>query len=71
MVVQTKSAKGEVKSTPVSNFVALLKIMKAVIATRIGGGYKRNPFFLTDSGTPIRQPRVLNKAERTRVTRAV
>lgn len=54
-----------------SNFVTLLKIMKSVIATRISGSYKRNPFFTEDSGTPIKQPRVLTKAERTRVTSAV
>ena len=70
MVLQTKSAKGQVKSTPMSNFVTLLRIMKSVIATRISGGYRRNPFFVEDSGTPIRQPRVLTKAERTRVTSA-
>jgi hypothetical protein len=71
MVLQTKSAKGQVKSTPMSNFVTLLKIMKSVIATRISGGYKRNPFFVEGSGTPIKHPRVLTKAERTRVTSAV
>ena len=70
MVLQTKSAKGQVKSTPMSNFVTMLKIMKSVIATRISGGYKHNPFFVEDSGTPIKQPRVLTKAERTRVTSA-
>jgi Family of unknown function (DUF6151) len=70
MVLQTKSAKGEVKSTPVSNFVTLLRIMKAVIATRISGNYKRNPFFIDESGTPIKQPRVLTVAERARVTNA-
>jgi hypothetical protein len=71
MVLQTKSAKGQVKSTPMSNFVTMLKIMKSVIATRISGNYKRNPFFVEDSGTPIKQPRVLTAAERTRVTRVV
>lgn len=70
MVLQTKSAKGQVKSTPMSSFVTLLRIMKSVIATRISGGYKRNPFFVEDSGTPIKHPRVLTKAERTRVTSA-
>ena len=68
MVLQTKSAKGPVKSTPLSNFVTMLKIMKSVIATRISGGYKRNPFFVKESGTSIKQPRVLTKAERTSVT---
>jgi hypothetical protein len=71
MVLQTKSARGQVKSTPVSNFVTLLRIMKSVIATRISGSYKSNPFFVEDSGTPIKEPRVLTKAERARVTSAV
>jgi hypothetical protein len=71
MVLQTGSAKGRVKSTPMSNFVTVLTIIRSVIATRISGNYKRNPFFVEYSGTPIKQPRVLTKAERTRVTRAV
>ena len=71
MVLQTESAKGPVKSTPMSNVVTLVKIMTSVIATRISGKYKRNPFFVENSGTPIKQPRVLTKAERTRVTSAV
>ena len=68
MVLQTKSAKGQVKSTPMRNFVTLLKIMKAVFATRISGTYKRNPFFIDDSGAPIKKPRELTTAERARVT---
>jgi len=71
MVLQTKSAKGQVKSTPMSNFVTLLGIMKSVIAARISGSYKHNPFFVENSGAPIKQPRVLTKAERARVTSAV
>ena len=71
MVLQTKSAKGQVKSTPMSNFVTMLKVMKSVIGTRISGNYKRNPFFVEHSGSPIKQPRVLTNAERTRVTSAV
>ena len=70
MVLQTKSAKGQVKPTPISNFLTMLRIMKSVIATRLSGNYKRNPFFVEDSGAPIKQPRVLTKAERTRVTSA-
>jgi Family of unknown function (DUF6151) len=69
MVLQTKSAKGPVKSAPMSTLVAMLKIMKSVIATRVSGSYKRNPFF-EESGAPIRQPRVLTPAERARVTPA-
>lgn len=71
MVLQTKSAKGPVKSTPMSNVLTLLRIVKSMIATRISGNYKRNPFFVEASGIPIKQPRVLTKAERARVTSAV
>lgn len=71
MVLQTNSAKGKVKSTPLSNVMTLLKIMKAVIAARLSGSNRNNPFFVEDSGAPIRQPRVLSKGERTRVTGAV
>ena len=70
MVVQTKSAKGEVKPTPIRSFLALLAIMKSVLAARIGGSYKSNPFFVENSAVPIRRPRVLTKAERARVTSA-
>jgi hypothetical protein len=68
MVIQTKSAKGDVKSRPISNVITLLNIMKSIIGTRISGGYRRNPFFVEGSATPIRQPRVLTREERTRVT---
>ncbi len=71
MVLQTKSAKGEAKSTPIRNVVTLLAIMKSVVAARISGNYRSNPFFVEDSGIPIKQPRVLTKAERARVTSAV
>ena len=67
-VLQTKSAKGEVKSTPIRNLVALLAIMKSVVAARMSGNYKSNPFFVQDSGIPIKQPRVLTKVERARFT---
>jgi|ERR1043166_1680236 hypothetical protein len=68
MVVNTKSANGPVKSMPVSNCVTLLKIMKSMIGARMSGSYKFNAFFVEDSGAPIKQPRVLTKAERSRVT---
>ncbi|MGI9045325.1 MAG: DUF6151 family protein, partial [Burkholderiales bacterium] len=70
MVLNTKSAKGRVKSTPVSNFLAILGLMKSVIGTRLSGAYKRNPFFGAETGTPLARPRELTKAERERVTNA-
>ena len=71
MVLQTNSAKGKVKSTPMSNVMTLMKIMKSVITARLSGRYKSNPFFIEDSGAPVKQPRVLSKTERTRVMSAV
>ena len=47
MVLNTKCARGRVKSTPVSNLVGMLGVMKSVIGTRLSGAYKRNPFFET------------------------
>ncbi|MEO8629346.1 MAG: DUF6151 family protein [Betaproteobacteria bacterium] len=70
MVLKTKSATGEVIPTPYRSFVAILKIMKAVIGARLAGAYKTNSFFVEPSGDPIEQPRVLTKAERARLTRA-
>jgi hypothetical protein len=70
MVLNTKSAWGPVKSTPVSNLVGLLGLMKSVIGSRLSGNYKRNPFFGTETGTPVAHPRELGKDERERLTNA-
>ena len=70
MMLKTKSAKGAVKSTPYRSFVAVLKIMKSVIGARLAGAYKTNPFFVEPAGDPIKQPRVLTKAERAQLTSA-
>jgi len=70
MVLNTKSARGRVKSTPASNLVALLGVMKSVIGARLSGAYRPNPFFATETGAPVARPRELTKAERERVTNA-
>jgi hypothetical protein len=70
MVLNTKYAKHPVKSTPMSNFVTMLGLMKSLIGARLNGNYKRNPFFDTEAGSPIRRPRVLTKTEREQVTTA-
>jgi hypothetical protein len=71
MVLNANSARGKVTSTPMSNVITLMKIMKSVIAARMSGSYKNNPFFVEKSGAPINQPHVLSKAERTRATSPV
>ena len=69
-VVNTKSARGSVQSTPVSNLLTLLGIIASVIGARVSGAYKGNPFFEADTGMPVARPRELTKAERERVTNA-
>jgi hypothetical protein len=70
MVLNTKYARGHVKSTPLRNLVTMLGLMKSVIGARLNGAYRRNPFFDTEAGLPIKRPRVLTKAEREQVTNA-
>ena len=70
MVLNTKYARGHVKSTPLGNLVAMLGLMRSVIGARLNGTYKRNPFFETEAGLPIKRPRVLTKTEREQVTGA-
>jgi hypothetical protein len=70
MVLNTKSASGPVKSTPVGNLVGLLGLMKSVLGSRLSGSYKRNPFFGTATGTPVARPREIGKDERERLTDA-
>lgn len=38
-------------------------MMKTLLGARLSGAYKDNPFFLPDSGRPIRDPYVLSEAE--------
>ena len=58
------SAIGEIKATPVAAFLGVTKIMGKVIAAKLRGRDKENPFFFPDSGAPIRTPQVLTLAER-------
>ena len=70
MALNTKSAKGPVKSTPLSNVLGLLSLMKSMIGARLSRKYEQNPFFAADTGAPVRSPRVLTKSERDRFTPA-
>jgi len=66
IVVNTKSAKGKVRTTPVSTTVKVAGLMSRALAARLTGSYADNPFFLRGTRTPIRTPRVLSNAERDR-----
>ena len=64
IAINTGSATDVVKATPVMAFLGLMRIMRKVIAARLRGKYKENPFFTSKSGEPIRTPQVLTLAER-------
>ena len=57
-----QSATGEVKSTPLLNAWGLFAILRGLLAARLGGSYRQNPFF--QLGAPVREPRVLSLEER-------
>ncbi|MFC5460946.1 DUF6151 family protein [Massilia niabensis] len=69
IVVETGSALAPVKPTPVRTAWAVVKIGTSILRARIGGGYRNNPFFLSDGSAPLRQPRVLTLDERAALTR--
>lgn len=66
IMVNTDSARGDVELTPLRTFLGVLRIMRGVIAIRLRGGQRDNPFFEPGTDTPMRQPRVLTLEERVR-----
>jgi hypothetical protein len=68
-VANAASARKPVASRSIATGVAVLGLVSRAIVDRLGGAYKRNPFFLTGTRTPIRTVRVLSQAERERVYR--
>ena len=67
--LNTQSAHGRIKSTPIASFLAVLKLMSAMLPARFSGRYRDNPFF-DDAGAPIKAPRVLDRTERSRLNDA-
>jgi hypothetical protein len=68
--VNTKSAKGEVRSSPIGMMSVILRFIAMVARARIDGSYKRTPFFSADTGAPIVTPKVLSRGERERLKSA-
>jgi hypothetical protein len=66
MHVNTKSAEGPVKSSPMAAISVILRFIVTLARARIDGSYKRTPFFSirAGTGTPIVIPRVLSLSER-------
>lgn len=63
IALNTGSAQGKVRSSPAAMLVGIVKIMKNVVGARLSGKYKENPFFRSDSGTPIKEPQNLTPAQ--------
>lgn len=68
VAVNTGSATGTVRSTPLPTFLAVLKIIRNVLGSRLSGKYRENPFFLPGTSEPIVVPQVLTSAERKALT---
>ena len=66
IAVNTQSARNAVRSTPLATAVRVVVLIAAALADRLGGTYRQNPFFAAATGAPIRDVRVLAKAERDR-----
>jgi hypothetical protein len=69
--VNTRNAKGTVKSSPLDTILVLTGFVATLAAARLTGSYKRTPFFSGRTGTPIVTPKVLSRSERENVSEAV
>jgi hypothetical protein len=69
--VNTRSAKGGLKSSPLALVAVILRFIAMVAGARIDGSYKRSPFFAADTGAPIVAPKVLSPGEREQLMSAV
>lgn len=64
VALNTASASGTVKGTPWATLGAMLKIIRNVAGSRLGGKYRDNPFFVPGTAQPLASPQVLTAAER-------
>ncbi|PZD71814.1 hypothetical protein C1752_04479 [Acaryochloris thomasi RCC1774] len=63
MHVNTKHAIGEDKPKPTGVLFGTFRILGMMLKARFDGSYKRTPFFVVGSGTPISMPKVLSDQE--------
>lgn len=68
VTANTGSASAKVASTPLGMALAVAKIGSMIVAARLCGGYRDNPFFEASTGAPVRTPRVLTREERAALT---
>lgn len=67
VAINTASATGKVSPTPWATFGAMLKIVRNVAGARLGRRLRENPFFVPDTGAPIRAPQVVTPSDRERL----
>ena len=70
IALNAKSARGQVSPTPLRTFVGVIRIMRGVLAARLRGRHRDNPFFDAATSRPVAEPRVLTRQERTDAERA-
>src|SRR5690606_18240209 len=66
--LNTESAQGQVKSTPLLTAFGVTQIMLRIVWARLRGRHRDNPFFDPVTRRPVADPRVLTKEERVRAT---
>lgn len=64
LVVSPKSASGRVAPMLLAMLLAMLKILRNVGGSRLGGIYRQNTFFKAGTDEPIVPPQVLTAAQR-------
>lgn len=64
IALNTASATGPVAATRVATVAGVLKIMHNVLAARLSGNYRDNPFFERGGSRPVVVPEVLTSAQR-------
>jgi hypothetical protein len=71
MWVNTKAAKGEVRSSSWAAIGGVTRILGMLLRARLNGSYKRTMFFSPQTGAPVAQPKVLSREERDSLMQAV
>lgn len=66
--VETRSAAGLVKTSPLSTAWAVCRIGTMLLKARLGGAYRDNPFFRAGTSEPLKPPQVLSLQERKALT---
>ena len=71
MSINTKAAKGEVRSNSLAAIGGVTRILGMLLRARLNGSYKRTMFFSQRTGAPVAQPKVLSREERDSLMQAV